>query len=664
MLPENIPESGMPVIGKTKSDVLHLKLTGCMKKITTLLHLLLLVVTVFTSTVKAQDNLAEKYTDISKVGVEEKIYNTVSSFFTDHKADISQIIANEEFKPGVQHSIFIPTNIVTKRLLLKFNISNSADSAISVFFCPGFYFDKITLYRLEQEGLTVIPAVLPPIAEGSGYRLISLPAHDSATIIAELRAVKTYNNGIKPRLIGKDNLQLFLAKLHSNYNQTNLITYVFCGLLLMMILFSITNFLQGGNREFLYYSGYAFFLGGLLLFQTIYHLHSSQFGFFLEEYLDFILQGVGIIFYMLFMKKFLNTKNKHPFLATLYNAGIIMLCCSMFIYTFFLYFSNNYSSAFLVENLTKILLLCMIIIFLVYSIRQWKDKLLRYLFWGNLFLLIFSFISQLGILMGQQFKSLPGILGSALIYYEVGLFLELVFFLAGLNYKNRKNIIVQTKERETLKAQNLLKEYEKEIAVYKAQQEERQRISADMHDELGAGMTAIRLMSEIARNKMKENTPVEIEKISQSADDVLNKMNAIIWSMNSGNDTLDNLISYIRSYSIDYFDNTPVHCQVTVPVHIPEKELTGDKRRNIFLTVKETLNNVLKHSAASLVTIEIETNATLQIVIKDNGKGIDMDKLRQFGNGLKNIARRMESIGGTLKIENNNGTITTLTLPL
>ncbi|HEX7844386.1 MAG TPA: ATP-binding protein, partial [Chitinophagaceae bacterium] len=93
-------------------------------------------------------------------------------------------------------------------------------------------------------------------------------------------------------------------------------------------------------------------------------------------------------------------------------------------------------------------------------------------------------------------------------------------------------------------------------------------------------------------------------------------------------------------------------------------ELTGDKRRNIFLCVKETLNNVLKHSKASLVKIEFETNSDLTIRISDNGVGIDMQKLRQFGNGLKNIARRMENIGGTYVIETKNGTVTTLTLPL
>lgn len=391
---------------------------------------------------------------------------------------------------------------------------------------------------------------------------------------------------------------------------------------------------------------------------------SSHISFFFEAFMDFIMQGLGIMFYMLFMQRFLDTKNKHPFLYKLYTAGITLLIVSMLSYTYFHYFTDNYTIEYLVENATKVLLLVMVIIFLIYSLRSWEDKLMRYLFWGNLCLFIFSLVSQLAVLLDSFFKELPGILGSSLFYYEIGLLLELVFFLAGLNRKNRRQLIEQTKEREILKAQNQLKEYEKEIAVYKAQQEERERISADMHDELGSGMTAIRLMSEIARNKMKENTPVEIEKISSSADDVLNKMNAIIWSMNSGNDTLDNLVSYIRSYALEYFDQTPIECKVNTPATIPDLEITGDKRRNIFLCVKETLNNVLKHSKASLVTINIETSDRLRIQIADNGTGIDLQNLRQFGNGLKNISRRMEVISGTFNIENKEGTVTTLELVL
>jgi len=141
-------------------------------------------------------------------------------------------------------------------------------------------------------------------------------------------------------------------------------------------------------------------------------------------------------------------------------------------------------------------------------------------------------------------------------------------------------------------------------------------------------------------------------------------MNAIIWSMNSGNDTLDNLISYVRSYSLEYFENTPIECKVNTPETIPDKELTGDKRRNVFLCVKETLNNAWKHSGASIIIIDVSINHNLVIKISDNGKGIDMQNLRQFGNGLKNIARRMESIGGSFTIKSERGAVTTLELPL
>jgi signal transduction histidine kinase len=375
------------------------------------------------------------------------------------------------------------------------------------------------------------------------------------------------------------------------------------------------------------------------------------------------MQSCGLMFYMAFMQKFLATKRDHIFLYKFYNIGMIMLIIAVLSYSWLHFFSDNFVVQNGIENATKILLLVMIVIFLVYSMRNWKDKLLRYLFWGNFCLFVFSLLSQV-VVMYDQLRSLPGILGNSLFYYEMGLFLELVFFLGGLNYKNRIQLIYSAREKERLKAENQMKDYEKELAVFKAQQEERERISADMHDELGSGMTAIRLMSEIARNKMKGNVPVEIEKISHSADEVLNKMNAIIWSMNSGNDSVDNLVSYIRSYALEYFENTPIDCKVNIPEKIDNIEVTGDKRRNMFLCVKETLNNAMKHSKASEIKINILIRERLEIYISDNGVGIDLKTIRQFGNGLKNIAKRMDGIGGTYKIQNQDGTVTILTLPL
>ena len=603
------------------------------------------------------------YIDLDKIVTYQSIRNKTEGAYLPSDSALENSYAGLTFKPG-SFLRDIPAKYINHKLILRFYAVNHSDAVDSVWFFPSFFYSSIQLYQVTGNNLASIPNVEPPFDDSIGYRLLTLGPHDSSAFLAELGFVKTYTNSVRPRLIHKTHLYTFIFDISSNHLYVNIVTYIFCGLLLMMILFSIANYLLGGSAEFLYYTGYALFLGAMLFTKTYYDLRINHEVFFMEAYLDFIMQCTGIAFYMVFMQRFLSTRLKYPFLNRLYNAGIAGLLLSILLFSYLYFFTNNFVLLNGVENTTKIVLLGMMIVFLIYCIKQWKDKLLRYLFWGNLFYFFFAVFSQLIILFGSAFSNLPTVFSSSLFYYELGLFLELLFFLAGLSYKNRRQIIEQTREREQLKMENERKEFEKQLAVVTAQQEERNRISADMHDELGSGMTHIRLMSELAKSKMKQNIPVEIEKISQSADDVLNKMNAIIWSMNSKNDSLGNLISYIRAYSTEYLEGTSVNCKVTIPRDIPEKELGGDKRRNIFLCVKETLNNMLKHSGATGLTIDILTEGVLTIRIHDNGKGIDLQKIRQFGNGLQNIKRRMESIGGDFEIKNNNGTETILTLPL
>ncbi len=603
------------------------------------------------------------YIDLDKIETYQSIRSKTEGAYLPFNSALENSYAALAFKGGSSLRN-IPAKYINHKLILRFYAVNHSTAVDSVWFFPSFFYSSIQLYRVKGNNLISIPNVEPSFDDSMGYRLLTLGPHDSSAFLAELSFVKTYTNSVRPRLIHKTHLSTFIFDISSNHLYVNIVTYIFCGLFLMMILFSIANYLLGGSAEFLYYTGYALFLGGMLFTKTYYDLQISREVFFMEAYLDFVMQCTGIAFYMVFMQRFLSTRSKYPFLNRLYNAGIAGLLISILLFSYLYFFTDNFVLLNGVENTTKIVLLAMMIIFLVYCIKQWKDKLLRYLFWGNLFYFFFAVFSQLIILLGSAFSNVPTVFSSSLFYYEVGLFLELLFFLAGLSYKNRSQIIEQTREREQLKMENERKEFEKQLAVVTAQQEERNRISADMHDELGSGMTHIRLMSELAKSKMKQNIPAEIEKISQSADDVLNKMNAIIWSMNSKNDSLGNLVSYIRAYSTEYLEGTSVNCKVTIPHNIPEKELSGDKRRNIFLCVKETLNNMLKHSGATELTVDILTDEVLTIAIHDNGRGIDLQKIRQFGNGLQNIKRRMESIGGDFEITNNNGTETILSLPL
>jgi len=93
--------------------------------------------------------------------------------------------------------------------------------------------------------------------------------------------------------------------------------------------------------------------------------------------------------------------------------------------------------------------------------------------------------------------------------------------------------------------------------------------------------------------------------------------------------------------------------------------MSGEKRRNVFLCVKESLNNIVKHARANDVWIKVTVvPGTLEIEIHDNGVGINLQKLREFGNGLNNMKKRIESIDGSFAIINKEGTTTTLTVPM
>ncbi len=608
--------------------------------------------------------VAPSYIDISKINVSKVIKDSMQVYITDLDTDLKDSLPYFQFKKGSTIQGAIPPEMVSKKPVIKFYLVNPTDSILKVYFTPGFYFRDYKLYELRDDDISVIEKVFPGVKDKASYSLLQLGSRDTLAIVAELFFEKTYTNILKPAIINETQFLTYTKNIKHIREELNIVTYTFCGLLLMMIFFSLTSYFSNSAPEFLYYSGYAFFLGFMLFTKTLFIGESTWIARFLESYMDFILQSLGVMFYMLFMQQFLETKKHFKFLFHLYNTGIIVLIAAVGMYSFFHFFTNDFKTELFIETITKVLLLGMAVIFIIYGFRNWKYTILRYLVYGNLLLFIFSMISQLNISFKIINTDLPTLFSSSLFYYELGLFLELVLFLAALNYKNRLNIIAQTKERLRLKSENQLKEVEKELAVYKAQQEERNRISLDMHDELGSGMTAIRLMSEIARKKMDGKIPVEIDRISNSANELLNKMNAIIWSMNSRNDTVDNLVSYIREYVIEYFENTNIIGKVNAKTCNINKEILGDKRRNIFLCVKETITNIVKHSHATVAEININCNEDkLVIHFHDNGVGIDLDNIRQFSNGLQSLGSRMQKIGGSFHIEKNNGTVTILEVP-
>ncbi|HTS44239.1 MAG TPA: sensor histidine kinase, partial [Puia sp.] len=489
-----------------------------------------------------------------------------------------------------------------------------------------------------------------------GFILISLRPKESAMFFARLSYILTTVNNLSPTLIKKPFIPVFKISMLSDKTTVNLFSYITAGILLMMIFYSVAVYLQNYSIEFMHYSGYAFCMAALLFLKSFLFGSTSGFNYFFEGYLDFIIQMTGYYFYVQFLRKFLETKQDHPFLEKLFKISGWMVLTSMVLFTVFYYSSAGFGIINVIENFTKQALLILSLIFIYYGIRK-KDPLMNYLIIGQFFLTFFSIISFLLLITPMKISSTANsLLNDSLLYYQIGLVLELIFFMSGLSYKNKRDLIERIKERERLKLENERKEFEKQVAILEAKQQERNRISADMHDELGSGVTAIRLMSEIVKTRMKENTLPEIEKISHSANELLNKMNTIIWTMVSSNDTVESLIAYIRAYAVEFFENTPIECHFNLPSVIVPKDLSGEKRRNIFLSVKEALNNTLKHSQATQVEINIRADEKLIIEIADNGIGIDMENIRKFSNGLQNMRKRINSIAGEFKMENHQGT--------
>src|SRR5690606_30321938 len=133
---------------------------------------------------------------------------------------------------------------------------------------------------------------------------------------------------------------------------------------------------------------------------------------------------------------------------------------------------------------------------------------------------------------------------------------------------------------------------------------ERNRISQEIHDDIGSGLTSIRLLSEIAKVKSTQDDSKELEKISETSNILMDKMNEIIWTLNSRNDTLPNLIAYLRHLIVEYFESIPFQLHIATPDTIPEIKVSGKIRRNILLSVKEALHNIVKHSKATQVHVQ------------------------------------------------------------
>jgi signal transduction histidine kinase len=195
----------------------------------------------------------------------------------------------------------------------------------------------------------------------------------------------------------------------------------------------------------------------------------------------------------------------------------------------------------------------------------------------------------------------------------------------------------------------------------RALERERTRIARDIHDDLGASLTRITMLSQSALDKTQSILPPnsEVNRIYSTARAMTNAMDEIVWAINPRHDSLESVAAYFAEFVEEFLSPAGLKFRLEIPLMLPQWPVSAEVRHNLFLAFKEALNNALKHSKATEVVVALEVREKgFTLSVEDNGCGFETAVLAGNGharagggNGLINMRRRLEELGGRCAID-------------
>ncbi len=211
----------------------------------------------------------------------------------------------------------------------------------------------------------------------------------------------------------------------------------------------------------------------------------------------------------------------------------------------------------------------------------------------------------------------------------------------------RREVVERTRQLETQIQERQRAERWREI------EQERARVAHDLHDDLGAGLTEVNMLSSLVKSPTTSVTEKNryLGDLTEIAGRMVTSLDEIVWAVNPRNDTIASLASYFGSYAQRLLDLASISCGLDVAEDLPEHPLDPKFRQEIFLAFKEALTNVVRHAQATQVWLRISVrDGWLLVELADNGQGFYLSERKTGDDGLANMKERLKSLGGDCEI--------------
>lgn len=409
------------------------------------------------------------------------------------------------------------------------------------------------------------------------------------------------------------------------------------------------------HRKTILLSGYSAYLWASFLYCSFRAIHFLSSGSEFPHWSpDEVFQMIAFILYIRFAAiawELHPVRDKYALTFARLTPYVVFVYLIMYTIFINIYFDSAYAIS---KLIIRMYLLLIGLLMVVVVLRKRQSAFFRYLAAGAISMIVCGIVSTISNVFIPPEVFVLG----ALSWLMFGFFTDVVFFSAAIGYRirqeheEREHSLKALMQKETELQQ---KELEKVKAVYETREQERSRIAHDLHDEIGATLSGIALYSQLTKTQLQSQKNQEVEqsldRMQQSATEMVYKLSDIVWAVNPEKDSLHELWQRLDDYLREMAAMKNIKVQSECDLPVTDIKFSMEERRNIYLLLKESINNAVKYSHCSLLKLNlVNTNSQLIFTVSDNGKGFDQTNL-QKGNGLLFMNHRAKELNAQLLLE-------------